>query len=190
MKIGNNAFVALSYDLIVEGEIVDKATAEKPLEFIYDAGFLLPSFEENIKDLKAGDSFAFTLKAADAYGEIMPEAVVELPKSVFMVDGAIEEGMLELGNQIPMMDNQGNQMIGKVVGVTDEMVKMDFNHPLAGKTLNFAGKIESVREVTDVDRAKFMGMGGGCGCGDSACSDSCDCSDTDAKAAGCGCGCS
>ncbi|MDL2230591.1 FKBP-type peptidyl-prolyl cis-trans isomerase [Alistipes sp. OttesenSCG-928-L06] len=165
MKIAPNTHVALTYQLMVDGELVDQATAERPLEFIYDAGFLLPAFEQNIKDLEAGQTFEFKLDAANGYGEVMPEAVIELPKTAFMVDGKIEDGMLEVGNSIPMMDNQGHQMVGVVKEVTPESVMMDFNHPLAGKELNFSGKVEEVREVTDVDRAKYMGMGGGCSCG-------------------------
>ena len=169
MKIAPNTHVSLTYQLMVDGQLVDQATVEKPLEFIYDAGFLLPAFEQNIKDLEAGHTFEFKLDAGNGYGEVMPEAVIELPKSAFMVDGKIEDGMLEVGNQIPMMDNQGHQMVGLVAEVKDDTVMMDFNHPLAGKDLHFNGKIEEVREVTDVDRAKYMGMGGGgcsCGCGD------------------------
>jgi FKBP-type peptidyl-prolyl cis-trans isomerase SlyD len=179
MKIAPNTHVSLTYQLMVDGELVDQATTDRPLEFLYDAGFLLPAFEENIKDLKAGDKFEFVLDAANGYGEVMPEAVIELPKTAFMVDGKIEEGMLEVGNTIPMMDNQGHQMMGLVTEVKDDTVMMDFNHPLAGKELHFSGTVEEVREATDVDRAKFMGLGGGCSCGcgedHENCGNDCDC---------------
>ncbi len=184
MKIGSNAYVTLTYELKVDGETVDTATVEKPLEFIYDAGFLLPGFEQNIKDYAKGDRFDFKLDPESGYGNIMPEAVVELPKTAFMMDGKIEEGMLEAGNQIPMQDNQGHQMVGTVAEVKGDTVVMDFNHPLAGKELHFTGKIEDVREATDVDRAKFSGLGGGgCGCG---CSDG-ECGDEDCSSGSCGC---
>ena len=185
MKIAPNTHVALTYQLLVDGEIVDQATAERPLEFIYGAGFLLPAFEQNIENLEAGQAFEFRLDAENGYGEVMAEAVIELPKTAFMVDGKIEEGMLEVGSTIPMMDNQGHQMVGTVTQVGRESVTMDFNHPLAGKELNFSGKVEEVREATDVDRAKYMGMGSGscgCGCGDGhdeedcgGCNSGCDC---------------
>lgn len=181
MKIAPNTHVSLTYTLLVDGELVDQATAERPLEFIYDAGFLLPAFERNIKDLQKGDTFEFKLDAANGYGEKMAEAVIELPKTVFMVDGKIDEEMLHVGNSIPMMDNEGHQMMGILTEVRPETVMMDFNHPLAGKELNFSGKVEEVREVTDVDRAKYMGLGGGgCSCGyggdhgEGECED-CDC---------------
>jgi FKBP-type peptidyl-prolyl cis-trans isomerase SlyD len=166
MKIAPNTHVSLTYKLLVDGQIADEAKADRPLEFIYGAGFLLPAFEEQIKNLKKGDTFEFVLDAANGYGELMPEAVIELPKTVFMVDGKIDEEMLTPGNAIPMMDNQGHQMMGMVTEVRPESVMMDFNHPLAGKELHFSGAVEEVREVTDVDRAKYMGLGGGgCSCG-------------------------
>jgi FKBP-type peptidyl-prolyl cis-trans isomerase SlyD len=164
MEIAPNTHVALTYKLLVDGQIADEATADRPLEFIYGAGFLLPAFEEHIRDLKVGDTFAFTLDAANGYGEPMAEAVIELPKTAFMVDGRVDEEMLQPGSMIPMMDNQGHQLAGVVTRVGEETVTMDFNHPLAVKELNFSGKDEEVREATDVDRAKFMGLGGGGGC--------------------------
>ncbi len=190
MKIENGAFVALTYELTVDGQIVDKATADKPLEFIYGAGLLLPAFEKQIEGLQAGDSFSFKLEAPEAYGEKIQEAVIELPKSSFMMDGQINNDMLTVGNHIPMMDNQGNQMVGVVKDVKDETVLMDFNHPMAGKELNFTGKIEEVREATDADKAKFMQMGGGCSCGcdDASCEGGSCGSHAEESACGCGCG--
>ncbi|MCD8185624.1 MAG: FKBP-type peptidyl-prolyl cis-trans isomerase [Rikenellaceae bacterium] len=163
MKIAPNTHVALTYQLMVDGELVDQATEERPLEFIYDAGLLLPAFEQHIKDLEPSQNFEFKLDAANGYGQTMEEAMIELPKTSFIVDGKIEDGMLEVGNTIPMMDNQGHQMMGQVTEVKENSVMMDFNHPLAGKELHFSGKVEQVREVTDEDRAKYIG--GGCGCG-------------------------
>lgn len=183
MKIGEKTFVALSYELKVNGELVEKVTAEAPLQFVYGAGFLLPKFEGQLKGLGKGDSFAFRLSSEDAYGPLMQEAVVELPKDVFMVDGQIEEGLLEIGNQLPMSDNQGNRLVGIVKAVSDDVVTMDFNHPMAGKDLEFSGSVVEVREATPEDMMPAQG----CGCGDE-CGDGCDCNE-DSKD-GCGCGCS
>lgn len=82
---------------------------------------------------------------------MIPDAVVELPKEVFMVDGKIEDGMLEIGNQLPRADNQGNRLVGVVKAVGDDSVTMDFNHPMAGKALEFSGTIVEVREATPED---------------------------------------
>ena len=110
---------------------------------------------------EAGDKVSFTLAPADGYGEIVPEAIVDLPKNIFMIDGKLAEEMLFVGNQIPMSDSQGNRMLGVVKEVAEETVKMDFNHPMAGKTLNFDVEVVEVRDVTPEDLAAQ----GGCNCG-------------------------
>lgn len=185
MKIGENekTFVALSYELTVDGEVVEKVTAESPLQFIYGAGFLLPKFEAHLKGLSKGDDFAFHLDTEDAYGPVISEAVVDLPKEVFMVDGKIEDGLLEIGNQLPMSDNQGNRLVGVVKAVKDDAVTMDFNHPMAGKSLDFKGKVVEVREAAPADLAP---MNGGCSCGD-GCGDGCGSGCGDSHDGGCSC---
>lgn len=187
MKIGENekTFVALSYELKVDGEVVETVTAESPLQFVYGAGFLLPKFEAHLTGLSAGDEFAFRLDTEDAYGPVISDAVVELPKEVFMVDGKIEEGLLEKGNQLPMSDNQGNRLVGVVKEVKDDVVVMDFNHPMAGKTLDFKGTVVTVREATPEDLGPMNAACSG-SCGDGC--DSCD-SCGDSHEEGCSCGC-
>ena len=177
MKIGEKTFVSLTYTLTVDGHVVDSATKENPLAFPFGAGYLLPKFEEHINGLSAGDKFEFTLPAADGYGEVVEQAIVELPVSVFMVDGKVEDGLLTIGNQIPMSTADGQHLMGLVRAVTLDTVRMDFNHPMAGKTLNFSGEIVEVREATDEDY--FHGM------------EACDCGDCEGgeKKGGCNCGC-
>lgn len=180
MKISENKFVSLAYTLTVDGRVADQATAERPLSFVYGAGMLLPKFEEFIAGKEVGDKFEFVLTPAEGYGEINPQAIVNLPKDVFMVDGSIPDDMLIVGNVLPMADQNGNRLMGTVQAVNDNDVTMDFNHPMAGKTLNFTGEILGVREATPEDR---MPAGGGCSCG------SCGCEGDDCGDGGCGGGC-
>lgn len=149
MKISDEKVVSLTYELIVDGEVKDKTTEENPLEFIFGLGYLLPEFEKNIEGLEPGGSFAFKLSPENGYGVFDPQAVIDLPKSIFVRDGEIQEGLLEIGRVIPMMNQQGGIMPGKVVAVTEDTVRMDFNHELAGKELNFSGKIVAVRDATE-----------------------------------------
>ncbi len=137
-----------------------------------------------VKGLEPGAEFKFTLTPVEGYGEIIKEAVVELPKNVFEVDGKIDENLLKVGAMVPMADQNGNRLLGQVVAVA-EVVTMDFNHPMAGKTLDFSGKIVDVRELTPEDLQAFAG--GGCSCGEGECSDK-NCDDKkDKKECGCGC---
>lgn len=149
MTISDDKVVSLVYRLEVDGEIKDQCTKEKPLEFIFGMGYLLPKFEENIKGKTEGDSYEFTLSPEDGYGVYEKEAVIDLPKSIFEVDGKIQEDLLTIGNVVPMMNQAGQVIPGKVLEVNEDSVKMDFNHEMAGKTLHFTGEIISIREATE-----------------------------------------
>lgn len=179
MKIAKNTVVALSYTLYKNdenGEVLEVCKAEKPLEFIFGSGLLLPKFEENIANLETGDDFDFVLSPADAYGERVEDAVVEVSMDIFSVNGIVQKDILFVGSEIPMRDNQGNPLTGTVVKLDEEkkIVVMDFNHPLAGINLFFSGKVESVREATEEDLARASHRGcGGCHCGEGSCGGGC-----------------
>jgi FKBP-type peptidyl-prolyl cis-trans isomerase SlyD len=174
MKIANNKYVEVSYDLNVgEGtdqELMERATPDNPLRFIFGLGMMLPEFENALKGFQADDSFDFTLVAADAYGERNEEHVVELPKNIFEVDGKFDGEMVKEGETVPMMDSDGNRLLGSVLEVNNDVVVIDFNHPLAGETLHFSGKVLEVHEATVEEIAAFTAPTG-CGCDD--CSSDC-----------------
>jgi FKBP-type peptidyl-prolyl cis-trans isomerase SlyD len=152
MKIEKNKVVSLSYDLRTENhesKIIESATKEQPLRFIYDNGAMLPAFEKNLAGLSEGDNFQFKLSADEAYGQILEENIIDIPKKAFETEGKIQEGLLTEGNVIPLQDQQGNRFDGIVKKVNEQTVTMDFNHPMAGKDLYFTGKIISVRDATD-----------------------------------------
>ena len=148
MIVSKDKVISVSYELKVQGEVVDKAESANPMQFIFGNGTLIPSFEENIQDMKSGDAFDFTLPADKAYGDVKSEYVLNLPMSVFAKDGKVEEGLLTVGARLPMVDQEGNQLNGLIKDVLEDHVVMDFNHPLAGEALHFTGKVEEVREAT------------------------------------------
>lgn len=181
MKIEQNKFVSVTYTLEVDGQIVDKAEASKPLEFIFGTGMLLPKFEEYILDKTVGDEVSFTLSPEEGYGETNEQYIVELPKNIFEVDGQIDEKIITIGNILPMMDNEGNRMNGMVKAIGEETITMDFNHPMSGKTLNFTVAVVGVREATEADT-----MGGGCSCGsDCGCGEEGKCGEEGSCCGGC-----
>ena len=172
MKVEQNKMVGVDYKLTVDGQIADQSRPGQPLEFIFGTGMLLPKFEEAILGKEPGDKVSFTLEPKDGYGELIAEAIVDLPKHIFMVDGKLAEDILFEGSQVPMSDAQGNRMMGTVKEVGDEHVKMDFNHPMAGKTLHFDVEVVTVRDVTPEDLQGHCSCGS---CGDHGCGDGCDC---------------
>jgi len=195
MNIAKDRVVALTYELTVDGEIIQTVDNTNPMTFIFGHGYLLPKFEESISNMLAGDNFSFSITSDEAYGERRDDYVVELPKTAFMVEGEFDNEFIFPGNVVPMVDAEGNHLEGTVIKVDDENVSMDFNHPLAGKGLSFKGEIVDVREAT----AEEMEHGhvhshshshSSCGCGDDD-----DCGggacgvDDNAGSCGCGCGC-
>lgn len=147
MKIGTNKVVALSYTLVVDGDVMETVTADKPMEFIFGTGYLLPKFEENVVNKEVGDSFDFKLTALEGYGEENPDAIVELPKDMFMIEGKIEDGLLTVGNVLPMQDSDGNRLQGTIDEIKEDVVVMNFNHPLAGADLHFTGTVVAIRDA-------------------------------------------
>jgi FKBP-type peptidyl-prolyl cis-trans isomerase SlyD len=186
MRISENKFVSVTYDLNVgeenEQELMERATKERPLQFIYGIGNMLPAFEENIKELEPGAKFRFSLTPEDAYGEYMEDHTIELPKNIFEVNGKFDDEYIKEGVTLPMMNSNGERMNGSVLEVKEEAVVMDFNHPLAGETLHFNGEVLDVHEPTEEEIAAMnSAMAGGCGCGECNCE-----SDEDVCGEGCG----
>lgn len=175
MKIETNKFITLAYDLHVgdgeERELMERATKEAPLEFIFGTNSMLQSFENQIEGKGIGDTFTFTLTPDEAYGAYEDEKILELPKSVFQVDGEIDEDILFEGNTVPMMDSDGNKLMGSVIEIKEDVVSMDFNHPLAGEIMHFSGNVIDVRDTTPEEIATLFAQdGGGCsGCADDGC---------------------
>ncbi len=161
--------ISLVYELRQDnqqGEIVEALSDDKPLTFLYGTGNLLPKFEANLAGLKVGDPFEFRLNSSDAYGDVQDNAVVDVPVSVFEVDGSVDENLLKIGNTIPMLDREGRRLNGTVTEIGGETVKMDFNHPMAGKDLYFKGSITEIREATqeELEHGHVHSHGGCEGC--------------------------
>ncbi len=192
MKIGKNKMVSLTYDLHydnAEGELIEQATIEKPLSFIFGAGLMLPKFEASLENLEAGHPFEISLQDVDAYGELDENAIVDLPKHIFFIDGEFDDEIVQIGNTVPMMSTSGQRLNGLVLEITDDTVKMDFNHPLAGEDLFFKGEIVEVREATDDELAALVSGSCGCGSGGCGCGDEEECADGSCSSGSCGCGC-
>lgn len=179
MKIEKNKMVSLIYELRendAEGRIIEVLDEKKPLSFIFGTGRLLPVFESNISTLIKGDSFSFALDTEMAYGDKREEMVVNVPISVFETDSKLNEDICYVGNEVPMMDTEGNPLNGIINEITDSYVKMDFNHPMSGVGLFFTGKIVDVRDASDQELAgTTMNSCSGCNSnGHSDCSGGCN----------------
>jgi len=164
--IAQNSVVTLTYDLSVTDEnqqkvLVEQAQADEPMVFLFGHSGLPEEFENQLGGKNAGDDFSFSLTPEQAYGDYDEQAVVEIPKQVFEIEGQLDDQMLQVGNYLPMADNEGNHMQAKVVEIGDEQVTMDFNHPLAGMVMHFDGKVQDVRPATAEELAHGHAHGEG-----------------------------
>ncbi len=151
MTIEANKVVTISYKLSNNktGEQIEETSADNPMVFLFGAGSVIPDFEINLHGKKIGDTFEFSIEAENAYGNHQPQEVGKIPiESFHNEDGKLEEEYVFVGATVPMTDQDGNQLQGLILDITDEYVEMDFNHPLAGTDLKFEGKILNVRPAT------------------------------------------
>ncbi len=191
METAENKYITVAYELYTtedaERELMEKATAEHPFQFISGLGTTLDAFESQIVSLNKGDKFEFTITSEDAYGEYSEEHVLDLPKSIFEIDGRFDNERIYAGNVVPLMDAEGHRLNGTVVEVQEDKVVIDMNHPLAGAALTFVGEVIENRPATNEEiqgMVNVMSGEGGCGCG--SCGDGCG--DDEGCGEGCGCG--
>jgi FKBP-type peptidyl-prolyl cis-trans isomerase SlyD len=147
MKIASGKKALVCYTLKTsDGKLIEEIPEDKAVEFIFGINQLIPEFEAKLIGLEKNDNFDFTLTAENAYGPTDPYAIFDIPLDTFEQNGKIDEKMIQIGNVLPMTDNEGNKHMGKIVKILTESVTLDFNHPLSGEDLNFVGKIISVEE--------------------------------------------
>lgn len=139
MAINDNQTVAMMYELKINGEVVDSNINAEPLEFTYGIGQIIPGLETRMKDMSEGESAQITVPAAEGYGEYNEEAKQALPKEQFA------ELDLAVGMPLQGQGQDGNPIQVVVSEIRDEEVVIDFNHPLAGKDLDFSITINSIK---------------------------------------------
>jgi len=132
--------VTLNYTLTVDGEVVDASEGKEPLELTLGSGQIMPAFEKAVAGLKAGDKKSFTLTAEEGFGARIPEQVQRVPRSQLPKDMTPESGMV-----VQAKSPEGQVRNVTILEVKDDVVVMDFNHPLAGKSLNFDVEVLEVK---------------------------------------------
>lgn len=179
-------YVEMGYDLYkVEDDgsarLVHQTSADDPESIVFGVtpGVIGP-LEKAIEGLAPGDSFTAEATADEAFGQPDPEKIVTLERDIFLVDGKFDNERIYPGAAVPMMTADGFRLTGVVKAVTQTDVTLDFNHPLAGKNVRFAGKILVVRDATPEELKPVQGCAGCHGCGDG-------CGDGGGCHGGCGC---
>ena len=144
LKVEDGQVVSMEYTLRVDGEILDSSSGQEPLEFLQGAGNIIPGLEQELYGMAIGESKLVVVQPEDGYGTIDAEAFVEVPREQFPSDIPLEEGI-----EIQVTDENGTPMNARIDSVTDDTVTLDFNHPLAGKELQFDAKIIGLRAATE-----------------------------------------
>ena len=143
MKIAKNKVALIDYILTDnEGETIDSSEGAGPLAYLHGAGNIVEGLEEALIGKEAGDKVKASIEPAKAYGERHEDMKQDVPKDLF---GGVEN--IEVGMQFQSETDEGPVLV-TVMAISEEMVTVDGNHPLAGVHLNFDVTVREVREPT------------------------------------------
>lgn len=122
-----------------DGSVFDQSSEGNPLEFKIGSGMLIPDFENAVLGMQEGESVTIHVEAARAYGLHREDLVMELPRTEFP-----DHIKPEVGQQLQLMQSNGQPIVVTVSAVSESGVTLDANHALAGKDLTFDIKLESI----------------------------------------------
>jgi len=147
-EVQEDVVVSMDYTLHVEGELIDSSEETGPIQFIQGNGEIIRGLEREIMGMKKDETRDVTVIPEDGYGAVDPDAVIDVPRSEFPPSIPLDPG-----TDLQVRDNEGHTMDARIVEVSGEVVKLDFNHPLAGKELNFHVTVTDLRNPTDEEVA-------------------------------------
>ncbi|VVC00680.1 FKBP-type peptidyl-prolyl cis-trans isomerase [uncultured archaeon] len=140
LSVSNGDSVKVEYTgKFTDGNIFDQSEAGSPLEFTVGAGQMIKGFDKAVLGMKLNEEKTITLQPEDAYGPVTDEALIWVPKEKMPSDTNVTIGTkLMTSSGIPVT----------VIDMNADSVKVDFNHPLAGKTLVFRLKVVDIQKAT------------------------------------------
>ena len=147
LKVNDGHVVSMEYTLKVDGEVADTSEGREPMEFVHGAGNIIPGLEREMRGMAVGDSKDVVVAAADGYGEEDEKAFMDVPREQFP-----KEIPMKVGTEIQVQNQAGQPMYARIDMVGDKSVRLDFNHPLAGKELHFSVKVVGLRDATDEEK--------------------------------------
>ena len=174
-------YVEIAYDLFTVDSVGGKRTLVHTVETAEPENFIFgvtPGLVEGlVKELDGNpQGYRFDIHVPAALGFLFnPGDIVKLPIDIFLnEEGCLDTDRVKVGESLPMVTADGFQITGVVKEIAGNDVTMDFNHPLVGKDLHFAGRVLTVRDATsDELRPYFSPCGGGCCGGKGGCGNGC-----------------
>ena len=140
-QVADDLVVTIDYTLTVDGEVLDSSKEEGPLDYLHGHQNIISGLEKELVGMQVGESKKVTVTPEDGYGNVDPTAIFELNREEFP-----EDVPLELGIQLEITDHNGEMMYATIVEMGEDSVKLDTNHPLAGKTLYFDVTVKGMRK--------------------------------------------
>lgn len=205
MEQNPRKYIVASYEMydITDGKniLIEATPEDKPMTVITGINMIpLTQLEDKLATLAKGDDFELGLTRETAFGEHDPEAVIELPKEYLSVNGRFPSDIVMPGTIIPLQNEAGEVTGATVIEVCENHVRLDCNHPLAGKDLLIRGQVIESHPATDEEVMALTmphhcgGCGGGChggSCGDGGCGGCGSCGEEDNECENncCGGGC-
>lgn len=132
VKDGDTVKVHYTGKLTEDGTVFDSSREREPLEFTLGEGQLIPGFEEAVIGMEVGDNTTVDIESEDAYGARREDLELEVSKSDLPDNIDPQPGM-----QLQMQQKNGQAIPVQITEVENDYVKLDANHPLAGKDLTF-----------------------------------------------------
>lgn len=143
--VAENKQVEIEYTgTLDDGTVFDSSKGRDPLKFVVGFGQVIPGFETALIGMKVGEEKSIHIKCEDAYGERNDKLQQEVPRSAIPKDLVVK-----VGTKLALRAPTGQVVPAEVISVTDEKVKLDLNHPLSGKDLNFKLKVVSINDVPE-----------------------------------------
>lgn len=142
--IQNDLVVSLAYTLTVDGQVVESAESDMPLEYLHGYENIVPGLEKLLTGKKIGDKLTATLEPKDGYGEYSEDEIEEVALEDIPDGEELEAGMVVL-----LEDEEGYLMEALIKDITATSVFLDFNDPYAGKTLDYTVEVLDIREATE-----------------------------------------
>jgi FKBP-type peptidyl-prolyl cis-trans isomerase SlyD len=147
-RIEDGVVVSLAYVLTVDGQEIARTDEGESMDYLHGAENIVPGLEKALTGKQVGDKLQVTLPPEDAYGDYDEENVEELDREDVPQADSLEKGMV-----IEVEDEEGFVYLAFVREVTDDMVVLDYNPPLAGKTLTYEVEVLGLREADEEELA-------------------------------------
>ncbi len=148
LKVDDGVVVSMQYTLHVDGKLVDASGEAEPLQFIQGMGHIIPGLEHELYDMQISESKTVRVSPVDGYGELDTEAFMDAPREAFPAGVPLIPG-----TELQLQDKTGHPVYARIQSVSDQVIRLNMNYPLAGKTLDFAVTIAAVRAATEDEDA-------------------------------------